>query len=147
MKTRASGFSLVELMIVVVIVAILAGIAYPSYVNQILRSHRAEAKSVLLQVQLGQEKYFLQNNAYVTTAALLVAAPTAGPPGLGILATSPGGHYNITVATNGPAPSFIVTATAAGAQLNDTECKTFTITQTGAKAATDSGGSASTVCW
>ena len=143
---KQCGMTLVELMIVVVIVGILAAIAYPSYRDAVLRSHRAEAKSALLQVQVTQEKYFLQNNAYVTTAALLSAAPTAATPGLGVMATTSGGYFNITIAANGAAPSYIATATATAGQVNDTSCQIFTITQTGTKAAQDSGGAASS-CW
>ena len=61
------GVNLIELMIVVTIVAILGAIAYPSYRNQLMRSHRSEAKAALLQIQVAQEKWFLQNNAYTNT--------------------------------------------------------------------------------
>ena len=61
-------------------VAVLAAIAVPSYRQYVLRSHRAEAKTALLNVAAAQERFYLQNNTYTTD---LTSAPTATPPGLG----------------------------------------------------------------
>ncbi|MBX3657891.1 MAG: prepilin-type N-terminal cleavage/methylation domain-containing protein [Ramlibacter sp.] len=61
---RHAGFSLIELMIVVGIVAILAGVAYPAYVSQIAKGRRAECRSALFQSMQQQERYFTQFNTY-----------------------------------------------------------------------------------
>ena len=76
--THSRGFSLIELMVTVAIVAILAAVAYPSYVNQVRRSHRAEGRDMLLQIQVAQEKYFLSNNSYGTLANLVAQVPIPG---------------------------------------------------------------------
>ena len=59
-----TGFTLIELMIVIVVVAVLAAIAMPSYRQYVLRTHRTEAKRTLLNVAVAQEKFYLQNNTY-----------------------------------------------------------------------------------
>ncbi len=66
MNNRMRGFTLIEVMIVVVIVGILASIAYPSYHEYVNRSNRAEGQAFLSDIAARQERYFSQNNAYVT---------------------------------------------------------------------------------
>ena len=61
-----SGFTLMELMITLAIVALLAAIAVPSYREYIIRSNRIDATSALLKIAAAQEKFFLQNNSYAT---------------------------------------------------------------------------------
>ncbi len=63
------GFTLIELMIVVVIIAILAGIAYPSYDEYVKRGNRTEGQALLSEAAATQERYFSQNNTYITTQA------------------------------------------------------------------------------
>lgn len=142
MRNRMTGVTLIELMIVIVVVAILASIAVPSYRSYVLRSHRVEAKTALLNLAAAQEKFYLVNNTYATNAQLT----TAPPNGLGLSATSERGWYTIAI-TGGDATSFSATATATGTQTADGDCATFTINQLGQKTATKSGGGASTVCW
>ena len=63
MKTQ-SGFTLIELMITVVVIAILASLAYPSYTNYIERSNLAEAKSALMEAASQMERYYTSNYEY-----------------------------------------------------------------------------------
>ncbi|WP_279461036.1 type IV pilin protein [Aeromonas veronii] len=65
------GFSLIELMIVIAIVAILGTIAYPAYQQYVLTSHRVEAKAMLLNAANRQETYFMDFNQYASSAAAL----------------------------------------------------------------------------
>jgi type IV pilus assembly protein PilE len=136
------GMTLIELMIVVVVVAILASIAVPSYRNYVLRTHRTEAKSALLALAAQQEKFYVQNNTYADNGVL----STAPPNGLGIPASTDNGWYTISI-TAADAETFTAMATAAGGQLEDTDCATMTVTALGVKTATKQGGGASTVCW
>jgi len=137
------GVTLIELMIVIVVVAILASIAVPSYRNYVLRSHRVEAKAALLNLAAAQEKFYLQNNTYATNTQLT----TAPPNGLGLASSTENGWYTVAIANGANAAGFSATATATGTQTEDDDCATFTINQLGVKSATKSGGSASTVCW
>lgn len=68
-KHSATGFSLIEVMIVVAIVAILAAVAYPSYIEQIAKGNRSECRSAVLQVLQQQERYFGQYNEYIAASA------------------------------------------------------------------------------
>jgi len=147
MKRPQYGMTLIELMIVVVVIAVLASIAIPSYRQYVLRSHRVEAKEALLNVAAAQERFYLQNNTYTTD---LTSASTASPPGLGQTdygaaagVQTENGWYTIAV-TAANATAFSATATAIDSQAADTKCATFTLTSAGVKSAT---GSAATECW
>lgn len=61
---RQRGVTLIELMIVVVIVGILASVAYPSYQQYILRSKRSEGKALLMDIVARQERFYFDNNRY-----------------------------------------------------------------------------------
>ena len=62
-----SGFTLLELMIVVVVAAVIAGIAYPSYQGQVRKGRRAAATAALIDAASRQEQFFLDNKTYTTT--------------------------------------------------------------------------------
>lgn len=64
-EVTSKGFTLIEVMVVCVIVAILASIAYPSYQNAVRRAKRTEAQSMLMQLMQQQERYYSKNNSYI----------------------------------------------------------------------------------
>jgi type IV pilus assembly protein PilE len=143
------GFTLIELMIAVVIAATLLAIAVPGYRSYVLRAQRTEAKQLLMQVQAAQEKFYIQNNRYAAAADLA----TAPPAGLGMLATSPSGRYTIALGPNAAAPGgdgYVATATptTVDRQSEDRHCASFSVDQSGLRAASDSGSADSTAeCW
>ncbi len=63
----SSGFTLVEMVVVVAIISILAAVGYPSYIEYVVRSHRQAARAALLQVADRQEQFFLDNKRYAET--------------------------------------------------------------------------------
>ena len=76
-RKRTRGFSLLELLIVMVIVATLAAIAYPSYQQHVTRTNRAAAQQYLLEVSSLQHQFILDNRSYATSLAALGTAPTS----------------------------------------------------------------------
>lgn len=134
-KTQ-KGFTLIELMVVVAIVAILATIAVGSYNNSTVRAHRAAAVSYMLEVANMQERYLLDNRDYAPDMATLGAIPPA----------EVSDFYTITTADDNGAstvPSYYVRAVPKGSQAtSDTECGTLELDNLGNR--TDAGGSR---CW
>jgi len=128
------GVTLTELMIVVVIVSILAAIAYPNYRQFVDRAKRNEAKSCLLQVATLQERFYLQNNSYTTDMTNLGFAAAANN-------ITDSGAYSCTVnAAN--ANTFTATATYQLGGAEAGKCLTFTIDGAGTK-----GSAPSADCW
>ncbi|EHL21142.1 putative type 4 fimbrial biogenesis transmembrane protein [Acidovorax sp. NO-1] len=127
---RNAGFTLIELMITVAVVSILAAIAYPSYQDQVRKSRRAEAQSLLMDIGTRQQQRLLDVRNYAaSTAELNVSIPTSVIP-----------HYAITmVAPASTPPSFTVTATPKSGQSKD-KCGAMTLNNTGAK-------TPATGCW
>jgi len=140
---RQRGVTLLELMIVVAVVGIISAIATAGYRQYLIRTNRTDATSQLLRIQVGEEKYFLQNGVYVTDSATMATASGAG--GLGVTTPSPGGYYTLSVAPRlaGNTSTYQATATAVGSQLADSvTCRTFTIDDQGTRTPADS-----TRCW
>lgn len=81
-QARMQGFTLIELMIVVAIVAILASIAYPAYTNSVLKGKRAQGRTALAELMQQQERYMTQRNCYLgfTTSASFATTATAPSP-------------------------------------------------------------------
>lgn len=119
--TKNSGFTLIELMITVAVVAILAAIALPSYNQYVLRSHRAEAKNTLLTIaQRLEQNYTLASSYAVTQAGAAIDNTTIAGWGLSQTPLSGAARYNITFQAAPTATIFTLIATPNGAQLNDT---------------------------
>lgn len=139
---KQRGFTLIELMIVVAIVAILASIALPAYNSSVTKSRRADARVMLLIAVQEQEKNFSQNGRYADT--ILATQPTALADNEIVLDTlSEGGYYTLSI-SNATADTFTFSATL-NAGLTDPLCDVFTINHFGAK--TVSGTLGSEDCW
>ncbi len=93
---RAAGFTLIELMVVVVIVAILAKIAIPSYQRYIQRGDLVEGTQALAQYRVQMEQYYQDNNTYSNGGACGVAAPTLVNFTLSCVIASAGQQYTAT---------------------------------------------------
>lgn len=150
-KNKHTGFTLIEVMIVVAILGIISAIAVPSYLDYVRKGKRADAKVELLRLAQMQESYFVQNLSYAKDL-------TTGAGGLGLGATvkSEQDEYTITMTAfdNGgggctgvaadACTTFTLTATP-GATQNDPKCANFTLTNTGVKDVT--GTYTAQQCW
>ena len=102
------GFTLIELMIVVLIIGVLAAIAYPSYTEQVKKGRRASVQAIMQTVATRQEQYLLEARQYATTPAMLK-----------VVTTETDAWYTVTIAAVDAPPSYTITATAIGPQASD----------------------------
>lgn len=129
-KAASGGFTLIEIMIVVAIIAILASIALPSYQQHILATNRATAKACMSEFAQAYERRYTTNMTYAGADIVLGCQTEANLDD----------RYTLTAADT--ATTYTITATPIGAQLKDTQCGTLTLNQSGTKTATDVGK-----CW
>ena len=134
MRARQRGITLIELMIVVVIVGVLASIAYPSYRAHVQRAKRTEAMSALLQISTEQERVYLNENSYTTDLQKL------GFPSSDVYITE-SGTYQVDV-TFADADTYTATATYLVGDDEGSKCGVFSINAAGEKTS-----SPQTNCW
>ena len=140
------GFTLIELMIVVAVMAVLAMIAYPSYESYILRSRRADTKTVLMEAAAYMERNFTESGAYDVKSdgsGTALPAPLTASPKDGTTK-----YYNITlVAADLSATTYTLRATPTGSQTSD-QCGSLTLTNTGSKSMIGAAASMTVdTCW
>ncbi len=127
---RSSGFSLVELMIVIAIVGILSQLVIPGYLQQLSKVRRADAHHLLL------------SNAQILQRCLTLAGTYNG--GCGVVTASRDGYYALTTSLTERSYTLTATPVANEAQASDDACKSLTLTNVGHKGAT---GSDPDACW
>jgi type IV pilus assembly protein PilE len=142
--TRQTGFTLIEMMIVVAIAAILVSIAATAYTSEIRKSRRTDARNALLDIAAREERYLSVSNSYSANAT------DVGYSGVWPQNVT-NNYYQVSVSApdtvNQPntAVSFIATATAINAQASDTACTSLSVNQLGVQTSTGSGTAAT--CW
>ena len=125
LRRRMQGITLIELMIVVVIVSILAAVAYPNYQEFTARAKRNEARAALLRLATNQERFYLNNNTFTQDLTALGFATTP-------VWETETGYYDIQV-TAANASNFTATATYKHGGREATKCRIFTINGRGLK--------------
>jgi len=129
----ARGFTLIEVMITVAVIAILAAIALPAYKEQIRKSRRSAAQGVLMQVASREQQLFLDSRQYVLAANTAALASSNIKVTVQSNLTSAYG-FVVTTAVVGGVPTFTVTATPTGNQATD-RCGTMTVDESNVKTA------------
>lgn len=135
MKTKKMrGFTLIELMIMVVILGILTVVATSLFTSRVREGRRSDAENSLVSMALAEERYRTSNTSYGTLAQVW-----------GGVTTSSGGYYTLSI-SNVSATGYTLTATANGDQANDkednTSCATITYTVSNGSIARSP-----TICW
>jgi len=123
-KFSTQGFTLIELLIVVFIIAVLFGLAYPSYQSHLIKVRRIDGQKALLNLAASMEKSVLLSNSGYQTISFTTL--------------SPGGYYKLSVAVADP-QHFIATATPLKSQTADKTCGTLAINEQGAKGRIQNG--------
>jgi type IV pilus assembly protein PilE len=139
----SAGFTLIELMVVLVIASVLIAIAVPSYISSARKSRRTEAKTALLDMAGREERYFDTSSppVYTIVPSQLGYGAAAFPVTVG------SGYYSVTLVLTAVAgvPGYTITATpvAGSDQAKDAQCQTFTLTNTGVQTSAPN----TTACW
>ncbi|MHA3099315.1 type IV pilin protein [Acinetobacter brisouii] len=130
-SVKQYGFTLIELMITVVIIAILAAIAIPSYLNHIRASHRTDVQASMMNLAQYLESQY--NASFNYPASTDIPTSLTAPSNIS-------SYYTITVSIGTTEQTYTITATPTSNQ-NDTQCGTLTLNEKGAKTPTTTG------CW
>ncbi len=141
-NTKQAGFTMLELMIVIVIIGVLMSIAIPAYTSSVQKSRRTDAKNALLDLATREEKFYSVNNKYTQTATDLYGGTVTFPMNVQTGGTA---YYQVDVPTltaAGTTTSAYFQATATPVAPQDTDaCGTFNLDSLGAQ------GAATTNCW
>jgi type IV pilus assembly protein PilE len=135
LNRRMQGFTLIEMMIVVAVIGILAAVAYPSYAEYVKRSNRSEGQALLSDTAAAQERYYSQNNRYITANADMAK--------LKARSSSTTNKYTLTVSSMANDGGYSLTATP---QFSDTDCGNLTLNALGVRERSGSKKTA-TECW
>ncbi|MGR9072883.1 MAG: type IV pilin protein [Gammaproteobacteria bacterium] len=138
MKHKNFGFTLIELMIVIIVLSILTAIAVPAYKDYVRKARRSDAKAGISQAQLAEEKWRANNPSYSAVLA-----------DLGLPTDSPDGYYTLSI-SSADATTYTIQAVpkSPGPQEDDYDCDLFEIDQNGVQYAEDDGGGDTTTdCW
>lgn len=114
---KARGFTLVELMVTLIVVAILMAIAIPSYRQSVIKGNRRAAQAVMMEMINRQEQYFVANRVYATEAELNYDLPQD---------VAENYSYNFA-ADAGPPPSVTINFVAEGGQVGDGDLSASTL--------------------
>ena len=138
---RSRGFTLIELMITVAVVAILAAVALPAYKEQVARSKRSDVQALLVEDAGYMQRYYEANNTYLSTGtganAISPVLPNLQSPKSGIK------NYDLSIdSANTSATTFKLKAVPTGSMTGD-KCGTYTIDNLGQKGADQSVAT----CW
>lgn len=133
---KQNGFTLIELMIVVAIVGVIAGIAYPSYQDSLVKSRRADAKAALLELSVFMERLYTTTGCYNPGATDKVCGDgNDAAPTLPFSTTPKSGTANYNLSLSVITASTFTLQSVPVATITDSKCGSLTLTHTGVKGA------------
>lgn len=132
-RGTVTGMSLLELMVVLLIIGLLASIAYPSYANHVFKARRADGQAALMKIEIEQTR---RRAAGLPLSTTLTA--------LGLTEHSPDGHYILTLSVDGP--TYVATAVPTRQQTDD-PCGTLRVTGTPGETYYDADPGNALSCW
>jgi type IV pilus assembly protein PilE len=127
LRRKARGFTLIELMIVVAVIAILAAIAFPSYQDSVRKARRGQAKADMVEYAALAERFRTVNNTYNTAGGVTFTLPSLQSP----REAGAQAHYRLALTTQTD-NAFTITDTAQGGQAKD-RCGDLSLTNAGVK--------------
>ena len=133
MLKRTRGFTLIELMIVIAVLSIIVAVGYPSYMEHVKKSRRAEGMGQLLELADRMERAYSDRGTYPTNISEVYVA------------TTDNGFYTLSIVSANNVSFTVSAAPTSLGQQNDDKCKTFTLTSLGQKTVTDSA--MNDQCW
>ena len=144
---RQNGFTLIELMVVVSIIGVIAGIAYPSYLKSMQKGRRAEAKAELTRLSQALERCYSSYGTYKNAACSTVEDSSGNF--LSGLQSNPNKYYNMTASTlSGTAYTLTATAVSTGPQAKDTGCTIMNLDYQGRRTSGSTSATSDTgSCW
>jgi type IV pilus assembly protein PilE len=141
MNTHKKGFTLIELVVVLGVMAILVTLALPSFQDALRKSRRSDAMNTVMDIHLAQERYRANNIAYGENADLGFDAPQL----------SPKGHYSVETVlplAGDPATTYTITATpSVGSDQENDYCGSFVLSNTAGVIARTSSTGVADLCW
>ena len=142
---KSSGFTLIELMIVVIIVAVLLTVALPAYQDSVLRSNRTAAKGTLMNVLSREEQYFINNKVYTVNLSSIGLPASYYIDNQAEAVAAGDSVYKIELINLSTFTG--VQAVPQNVQVKDSNCMTLTLSRTGAKTASGNFSSDPSQCW
>ena len=133
-----TGFTLIEMLIVLAIIGVLAAVAYPAYTSQVARSKRSDAQTVLLEAAQYMQRYYAAQNTF--TSASLPTVLSRAPKD-----TSSTKAYDVTLTVPTGGATFTLTAAPSG--WTDAVCGSLTLTDAGVKGLSGTYSGTVGTCW
>lgn len=125
-RRACRGFTLIEIVTVLGVASVLSSLAWPSFQGSLQKARRAEAMLAMAQVQIAQERWYVNRGRYGSLEELRLPARTSA------------GHYQIAI-SDADAQGYVAVALASGAQAGDAVCRQLRLTVSGGATAHASG--------